>query len=521
MDVATPLDVAPTCIICVIDIDLMKYLCDFLDIQSVARLIQVSKSLHSTLFEYLVKRTFLWHKNIKTNQVRDAQVDRIFRHTFREKYDFRERRMHSEGWKLENRIRPFQPPNLIVTAIRDQWSLDVVERVIKLALDLHPPMLNGTADCDKHDGIPPIIAAAEENRLDILSLLEEYGVDLDMAQKSLFSLDPCVCKASWKDLLTHRRDIDSQTHSYGASSKLCRRIIDVAIDKKDLGLTNAMLARLDLPVYRTSLTRTLFQGWLPGLHAFIASDRISRIDVQAELTQALCQNDTGSRGLGYPPDTPDWVETLITLGADPDPPKLADFEFGHPDSALKSMLARNRGGELSGALKLLDLVKFRDDSLLAALRDCVTDDSFLDVTKKILSDTEFAARAYKRALLSAFREKYIMDSPNEETIEFLMSLLRKLLKIGKIINFSEPVSSRRKRPLLEHAIQASASSRTDRWLPLSDWTVSLLRVGVTVGPPGNWSCAQHYRSAVSTTLSSPKCQGATTEFDLDPRPPTF
>ncbi|KAI0143083.1 hypothetical protein GGR57DRAFT_518963 [Xylariaceae sp. FL1272] len=499
MEVATCPNVAATCNICIVDVDLMKYICDFLDIRSTARLVQACKSLRCTLFEYLVKRTILWHKNTDVDEIRHQKC---------------------------------RPPNPIVTAIKSRWQIDVIGRVIEIAHDLHSPMLDGTDKKSyKVDDIPPVFVAVEEDRLDILSLLEAKGANLDIRAKRVF-LWMCKCKTRFKngDHVYHKAVVDP---TYNTASPFkwclegqnhCGNIIDIAVERRNLGLTTALLAKPDLPVSYTAVTRALIQGWLPGFHAIVASGRVSKSVVQLELTEALCQNRRTDLKLGYPKDTPAWVEALITLGADAEPrlPDVDNYQHG-TRSALESMLIRNWHQEQPGVLKLLDLVKFSHSTVVMALRICVLDDCFLDVTKKILSENmELAASACMTAFESAFRNLCLQTPdiggnpwnlreaflgpppvyrPNQQTVKFLIQLLGKLLKIGKTIDLSQPLSSKSPYTLLEYATQATAVSTTDVYLPSIDWTIALLRVGVPLGPPEIWACQHHYRSSAYKSVA--------------------
>ncbi|KAI0451203.1 hypothetical protein F5B21DRAFT_528189 [Xylaria acuta] len=388
-----------------ISLDLMLCICDYLSIPDIYHFSRSSRSLRVSLERYLYIRAAKLHK-----------------------------------------IDKWEALNFVNYGIDHDWNSNSLRLAIEACERIWPCLLNGLDTRTRTR--PPLFAAIENNRSDIVSLLEENLADLNIRHGN---------ESNWDERF---KFIIGQTMAADCDSAL-----EIAIRHENLELTERFLANPRVSVRLLALCEALYRGWKPGVAAVLACGRLEQAQVIEVLTRALF-NFTSR----HPPG---WIEYLVSIGADAHwslPPCYDDFKWDcglHPrgwDYRLHShgccvpycrtvLSCLLTYGDLDNVHKLLNIVQFGEEYMIYILRQCVRGDRLLEITKIVLEKTNSNATTWAEAYAAAVRVNSNPLCQNEHTIRFLLDYCPKLLQSGAKFDVNNLLKDSGA-TLLEHALLA-------------------------------------------------------------------
>ncbi|GAW21504.1 hypothetical protein ANO14919_110250 [Xylariales sp. No.14919] len=349
-------------------------------------------------------------------------------------------------------------PNLIIYGITAGWETRSLELAIEACRVIWPRMLDGL---DDRRAWPPLFEAVDRKRHDVVSLLEEnladFTIRYEVSYRSRFAEILSCGRSAWVGGVEHSYAAKFQFHATpGTVSEMIRTgalpgnigvheaegsevrdgadydsVLEVAVKKMDLELTEKYLANPQMPVRPVTLMLALDLFWTVGIDAILTSGRLEQAQVNRVLDKVLLETATFE---GFS----NKIEYLVSIGAD------AEFRYSSPDADLgpeyKTALSQAIGaGRYENASKLLEVFEFDHDYLMHMLRRCVLQDFRLAMTKTLLEHTNADATGWKEAYAAAISTPVRMHCNNEQTIQFLVKYAHELVRSGVEMELNKPM----------------------------------------------------------------------------------
>ncbi|KAI0468113.1 hypothetical protein F4859DRAFT_524641 [Xylaria cf. heliscus] len=396
------------------------------------------------------------------------------------------------NWRDLVRARKRRAPNLIRYGIKHNWNIDSLERAINASKRIWPCLLEG-GDSDLLVRKPPLFLAIEENRVDVVSLLEKNikNINIQDRDKRFFlhkyadpDFGPGFGLTGLEESLVQYND--------------CYSAVEVAIEYKNLELVKRFLANPEVPVRPLALCEAMFWYWTPGIEAIVACGRLEKTQITDILSKALfsCASD----------NRPGRIEHLVSLGADPhwslphDNITGEGVPFPYEDEYWNCKLHRQRycvphcrtvlsrsftSGHLENVKKLLEIVPFSEDCIIHLLRQgVVDDDGHLEITKMIFKKVKLNTTVWAESYAAAVRVASGIgcQNKNKRTIRFLLDHGTKLLRSGAKFDLNKPLMDSAE-TFLEHVLTSTCKR------PPRDWVTPLFQynIDISVLPTNGWA----------------------------------
>ncbi|KAI0189195.1 hypothetical protein EV127DRAFT_482080 [Xylaria flabelliformis] len=333
----------------------------------------------------------------------------------------------------------------VSNGIERDWNINSFRLLLDACRQFWPCLLDDKGNVSPREW--PLFLAIEKNRVDILSLLEDIP--------NIFKVR-CIYRYSNFEVFYTDFFLDQLLLRY----KDRLSALEVAIINKSLELTERFLANPEVSVRPVALFEALIRRWKPGIEAVLACGKLEQV-------QAV---DILSRGLFHchSHHQPDWIEYLVSIGADPQWSFPRPVHKNVPDDdtnadrwALcgyfnvdancwlhhrlpcvpfcRTVLSRSlTTGHLENVKKLFEIVSFSDDYMVHVLRQSIRG-SQLEITKiilgKIILNSATWAEAYSTAIMLASDP----HRKNEQIIRYLLSYSLKLQRLGADFDLNKPL----------------------------------------------------------------------------------
>ncbi|KAI1332644.1 hypothetical protein F5Y16DRAFT_393951 [Xylariaceae sp. FL0255] len=427
--------------------DVIRCVCDQLDIQSLYKLTRVCRSLHAGLDFYIMNRLILWEKSKAPSTV-DEWRDKPPRYQYR-------------------RHIPEDP--VIVDAIRKNRDITTIERLVQACQQLCPSLLSDTFLPEQHwwrwwRDESPIYTAAVQNRIDVIELLVARGADLNIRFKLPDNQDD--------------RYFDPRlyTPSHGSAHHLsnsgvpeeyyhhcCEGLLDIAIRCNNSPLAEYLLKRADFRVHVESLYYAAMIDSVAWFKTILACGKFSDQEATEVLARAFLS-------CGGSPMSEIWVDVILSFGLDP----CKQWEYPQRAGQTWSMSPARVIDQLYGYYKItywscssiIVLLKYfppDPDPLEEMLRFCVKHDEYLDLNKYILTQLASPPKMWIEAYIEAIGGGYCLRSSvwdNTEIRDFLLDGLRSLSSkdLNQAVTHNDHSAT-----LLEHTVRQTRAKTPFRY----------------------------------------------------------
>ncbi|KAJ8125073.1 hypothetical protein O1611_g8567 [Lasiodiplodia mahajangana] len=326
--------------------------------------------------------------------------------------------------------------NIIKAAIRNDAEVKTLEMMIETCKPVWPWWLAGHDHWQVH---PPLFVAAAKNRTDVIELLVAKGVDINTTYEYL----------DWRGYRYlekfpgRPRGLDFGLRGF---SDDCRgyevdTVLDIAIRNRNWELLQHFLADPRIRLRTTSYRRALQAHWKAAIEAIPECDRWETDSHCCETQMQYILDEELLFSAEF--DDPEWLEYLISLGANPIYPR-EDYDMGiSADTPINRAIENRRW---LNVFRLLRVVDFEWEYRVYTLLLCVESDDRLEVTKILLTQSCWEEGwAWMEAYAHGMYHHNASPGYNIKTMRYLLEYLEKLIESdseirmdGKLGDFLQP-----------------------------------------------------------------------------------